>query len=521
VHNILEQSAVSYPEKVALVCGEQRYSYREINEKADALALLLVQKDLKPQDRVIIYLDNSVESIIGLFATLKAGGIFVIVNSSIKSRKLRFILNDTGARYLIAAITKKDTVYALDFDQLLLEQIIWVAPNGKEVDDAIRHQAIKRPLQIWLNTCFKGSIKSRTESINCDDDDLAALIYTSGSSGKPKGVMSAHYNVLAATQSINQYLQNRHDDIILNLLPLSFDYGLYQIFLAFIVGATVVLFESIWYPYQIIEILNKEKITGFPIVPTIAAILAKMKNLNAFDNRHVRYLTNTGDTLTFPLIEKLREIFPHAEIFSMYGLTECKRATYLPPAQITKRAGSVGIPIPNSQAFIVNSQGQEVGPNEVGELVVRGNHVMQGYWKSEHETKHLFRHGQHRSEALLFTNDLFKKDELGYLYFIGRKDDLLKIKGERVSPKEIECYLNSIKGIIQSAVVGIADDICGKSIAAYIVCHKDANIDVSNIRKLCKQDLEPHLIPQKIIMVDALPLTANRKVDKKRLIEMH
>ena len=223
--------------------------------------------------------------------------------------------------------------------------------------------------------------------------------------------MSAHCNVVAAATSIATYLENVEDDIILSALPLSFDYGLYQILMAFLFGGTVVLEKSFVYPYKILERLIQEKATGFPIVPTMLALLLQMEDLKKFDFSSLRYISNTAAALPVAHIKKLRKLFPHVDIYSMYGLSECKRVSYLPPKDIDRRSGSVGIPMPNEEVFVVDKNGNELDPGEIGELVVRGSNVMQGYWNAPEETALRFRPGKYRGEAMLYTGDLFKKDE--------------------------------------------------------------------------------------------------------------
>ena len=248
----------------------------------------------------------------------------------------------------------------------------------------------------------------------CIDLDLATIIYTSGSTGKPKGVMSAHCNMVAAASSIIQYLENVEDDIILNVLPLHFDYGLYQVLMAFLFGGTVVLETSFAYPYRIIERIVEERITGLPIVPTIAALLLQIKELDKFDFSHIRYITNTADVLPIACIRKMQNVFSHAKIFSMYGLTECKRVSYLPPEELDARPGSVGKPMPNVEAFIVNEMGQEVDKGVTGELVVCGPNVMQGYWNDPEETARYFARVENREKLYYTRGTCLRKTKRGF-----------------------------------------------------------------------------------------------------------
>jgi acyl-CoA synthetase (AMP-forming)/AMP-acid ligase II len=347
--------------------------------------------------------------------------------------------------------------------------------------------------------------------------DLATIIYTSGSTGEPKGVVSAHYNVVAAATSITTYLENREDDIVLNTLPLSFDYGLYQAFMAPLFGGTLVLDKSFVYPMKTIELLVREKVTGFPIVPTMAAILAQMETLAKYDLRSLRYITNTAAALHVSYIRRLQSQFPDVTIYSMYGLTECKRVSYLPPEELDRRPSSVGIAMPNEEVFILDEGGEEVGPGETGELVVRGSNVMQGYWNRPEETAKTFRPGRYRGEVFLYTGDLFKKDAEGFLYFVSRKDDMIKTKGERVSPKEIENALCSIPGVVEAAVLGVPDDILGQAIKVYLVAGPQTDLTADKVMKFCARNLEPFMVPKYVEFRESLPKSPSGKIDKKAL----
>ena len=518
VNHFLENSAARLPDKVALVCGDQRLTYREINQSANQLASELVDMGIRRQDRVVIFLDNSVESVISLFGILKAGAIFIILNPTMKSKKLNYILNDSGAQVLITHTSKLRVINKAIIDVPGLKHIICCQREQKQKSLLFKRPRSNLKRFVTWSSIFEHSKPFQTDNkVSSIDADLATIIYTSGSTGEPKGVMSAHYNVVAAAQSIIQYLENVEQDIILNVLPLSFDYGLYQVLMAFLFGGTVVLEKSFTYPYEIIEHLAQERVTGLPIVPTIAAILLRMKDLSRFDFSSLRYITNAGDALPVAYIRKLQAFSPHVRIYSMYGLTECKRVSYLSPDQLDLRPDSVGMPMPNVEVVIVNEQGQEVGIGDVGELVVRGSNVMQGYWNKPEETSQTFRPGRYRSEALLFTGDLFQRDEEGFLYFVARKDDLIKVKGERVSPKEIENVLCDMDGVLESALIGVPDEIFGQAIKAFIVKNRKSKLTEKEVMKYCVRNLEPFMFPKYIEFRDSLPRSANGKIDKKKL----
>ncbi len=519
VHEYLALSAKKFPDKAALICGKERWTYQSIDQYSDLLADILRDIGMKRHDRVAIFLDNSIESVISLYAVLKAGGTFVMVNNLIKAKKLSYILQDCGATMLITQTNKLHVVSAACNDFTNTCKIIWIG-NSSSIPRTLSACSL-----FWneifqnVNTMSELSQKKKNNGANCNIIalDLAALIYTSGSTADPKGVMSSHHNMISAAQSIIQYLKNTRKDIILNVLPLSFDYGLYQIIMSFMFGGTVILEKSFLYPIKVLEYIEKEKVTGFPILPTIAAFLLKMQNLHKFNFSSLRYMTNTGSALPEEHIRKLRALFPHVKLYSMYGLTECKRVSYLPPKELDQRISSVGKAMPNCEALIFNDEGKEVKPREVGELVIRGANVMCGYWHAPELTAKTFRKGNHLGETLLYTGDLFRKDEGGFLYFIGRKDDLIKTKGERVGPKEIENALCEIKGIIETAVIGVPDDILGQAIKAFIVLEPECGLTEKEILKYCSDRLEIFMIPKYIEFVEELPKTPNGKIDKKAL----
>ena len=517
VHEFLENSAARFPDKIALICDGQRWTYRQVNELSDRLAGAINAMGVSRRDRVVVFLENSAEAVISIFAILKAGAVFVLLNPCMKASKLNFILKDSGARMIVTDVAKASLVGEAMGDATDLEHVVWC--HGTTVP--VVELATSRPgltTSVLWSTVTDGPLGKRGRSpVHSIDVDLATIIYTSGSTGEPKGVVSAHYNVVAVATSITTYLKNREDDIILSTLPLAFDYGLYQIIMAFLFGGTVILEKSFGFPYKIIERLVQERVTGFPIVPTMVAILLQMEDLSRFDFSSLRYLTNTAAALPVPYIRKLQALFPHVTIFSMYGLTECKRVSYLPPEELDRRPSSVGIPIPNEEVFIMNDGGEEVGPGEVGELVVRGVNVMQGYWNRPEETARTFRPGRYRGETLLHTGDLFRRDEEGFLYFVARKDDMIKTRGERVSPKEVENALCAMSGVAEAAVIGVPDDILGQAIKVFIVCGKQGGVTRDDVLAHCAKNLEPFMVPKHVEFCDQLPKSPSGKIDKKLL----
>ncbi len=508
LEEFLEQSARLHPRKTAIVCGEQRIGYADLEVDANRLAHALIDRGLKCGDRVLIWLDNSIEAVTAVFAVLKAGGVFVMVNPTTKPHKLAYLLENAGAQMLFAPARRSAAVGQLRTATGQPQQVILVGEAPAAPSDR-RTVSYTRLLQEFA-AC---SLPPAKRAI---DIDLAALIYTSGSTGHPKGVMLTHLNMVSAATSITTYLENREDDIILNVLPLSFDYGLYQVLMAFRFGGTVVLEKSFTYPHAVLSTLEKERVTGFPLVPTMAAILLEL-DLSRYDTSSLRYVTNTGAALPTEHIRRLRQVWPHVRIYSMYGLTECKRVAYLPPEEIDRRPDSVGRAMPNTQVFIVDEQGQRVPPGEVGELVVRGANVMKGYWKSPQATADRLKPGPLPGEFVLYTGDLFRMDEEGFLYFVGRRDDIIKSRGEKVSPREVEDVLCRHPDVTQAAVVGVPEAVLGQAIHAFVTLAENAAADERELLRWCRRELEDYMVPQRIEIRDTLPRTPSGKVDKKQL----
>ncbi len=499
--NLLE-SARLFGDKEAVVSEGRRISYGGLLEASSRLARALQSAGLVAGDRVVIFMDNGIDAVVSIFGTWLAGGIIVVVNPQTKADKLAYLLADSGAKVLLAQ-EKLRRVF-----QRALEALPVEATRPVLITEA---GASNLTLEMILAQEGAGPTDPGTVAT-----DLAALIYTSGSTGNPKGVMVTHQNMTFTLGSLTEYLRLRGEDRILNLLPLAFDYGLYQLLMAVHLGATLVLEQGFGYPAVIEQRILEEAVTVFPGVPTVFTTLLARAEAREIRFPSVRTVTNTAAALAPDLVPGLQRMFPNALIFRMYGLTECKRVCYLEPEELAQRPESVGKAIPGTQTFLLDAEGRMLGPGGTGILHVRGPHVMVGYWNQPEKTAEMLRPGCHAADRVLCTHDLFRMDEEGYLYFVGRSDDIIKSRGEKVSPVEVENVLHGIPGVRDAAVVGVPDPVLGEAIRAYVAL-SDPALSAREIRRACQERLESFMVPGEIVFLPELPKTDTGKVRKKDL----
>ncbi len=505
VQHFLEYSAQRTPEKIALICEGRRHSYAEIEAMANRLANALRENGLKRGDRVILYLHNSVELVVGIFAVLKAEGVFVVINATTKKEKLVSLAGDCRPSALVLSSGQRELAEMVFAGAPSLRLVVFSGES--DLQDAPHAQPI-----LYFNE-VQQKYQASTPGCRSIDQDLACLIYTSGSSGKAKGVMSGHNNVVFAAASIITYLANRPDDIVINCLPLSFDYGLYQLLMVFKFGGTLVLERSFVYPAQALKLIETERVTGLPGVPTLLAILLKI-DLTQYDLSSLRYISNTAAALPVSHIKAIRQKFPGVTLYSMYGLTETKRTLYLPPEQLDIRPDSVGIAIPGTEVWIEDDAGNRLGPNQTGELVIRGGHVMRGYWENPEATAKRFRPAAQGCERYCYSGDLFKSDDDGFYYFVGRRDDIIKSRGEKVAPKEVEGVLYSLPDIVEAAVIGVPDPVLGEAIKAFVVLAGDSRLCEKDVLRHCRAHLEDFMVPQHVEIRKDLPKSSGGKILK-------
>jgi len=510
LHDLLTQAALRSPGVQAISAGGATLTYGRLGHDATAVAHSLRAAGVQAGDRVIVLSPNTITAAVGFWAVVMCGGVVVMISPGTPAHKLAWVLKDADAAGLItdeslvgvavaAGLTKLRAVVVAGPPSALAD--LSEVAHSVTLDDAV---AAGSPADDDL------PVRART--------DLAALVYTSGSSGDPKAVMVTHGNVDAAATAICSYLGLTCRDVLLCSLPLSFDYGLYQMIMSVLAGARLVLARSFDLPGQILNTIVREGVTVFPGVPSMFSMLAMLPSLERWDLTGVRTITSTGSALATKQVTWLRGAFPRAQIFSMYGLTECKRCTYLPPADLERKPGSVGVAIPGNQIWLVDAEDRVVAAGDVGELVVRGPTVMAGYWRRPQETARRLRPGPDPGEFVLYTGDLCRLDDDGYLYFVSRMDDVIKSRGEKVAPAEVEAALRSAPGVLEAAVVGRPDEVLGHAIHAFVVVDDRIQVTPAVLRAACRERLEPFMVPQVIEIVDTMPRTANGKIEKAALV---
>ncbi len=512
LHHFFDDTTHRLPDKVALICDGQRVTYAELDKRVDQLARMLRARGIERGERVALFLDNSLEMVVGVYAALRIGAVIMPVNPLTKHDKLTFVLNDARASALITSAAFSGVWASALAANASIRTCVVVADTGKDhsaselSDRCVRYPLPNAPI---LDVDFADHII---------DQDLAGIIYTSGSTGNPKGVMLTHLNMVSAARSVSGYLGLMQNDVILCALPLAFDYGLYQLLMAFKVGATLVLEHSFTFPIKVLERMSVERVTVFPGVPTMFSMLMNLKGLEKFDLASLRMITNTAAALSEEHIHRLRATFPQATLFSMYGLTECKRVSYLPPEQLDIRPTSVGRGMPNEEVWLVDDAGQRLPNGSTGELVVRGANVMRGYWENPIETAERLKPGPIAGEMVLYSGDHFRSDDEGWLYFVARRDDIIKSRGEKVSPREVENAIYSLDGVLDAVVVGVQDELLGEAIKAFVVQKDGYALTERDVIRHCLTRLENFMAPKYVEFVVELPKTDTGKIKRTGLI---
>ena len=502
-------SAAKNPTKTAIIAKSEEYSYFNLKESAERLSHHLVISGIKKGDRIAVYMNNSWQCVVAIYGITLAGAVFLIINPQTKADKLQYILNDSEAKTIISeGILNQELNKAIADPNYVREIIITGDVSKIKAESGINILKFEEIQEVT---------PAKKELPKIIPNDLAALIYTSGSTGFPKGVMMTHQSMVFTSWSLIEYLRLSEEDRIILLSPLAFDYGLYQLLMSVTIGGSLLVEQSFVFQSTIFRQIEKFKPTVFPGVPTIYAMMIASNKKSRLSFNCIKKITNTAAALPNEFIPELKKIFPNALIFKMYGLTECKRVCYLEPELVDLKPDSVGKAIPGTEVFLLSPEGNQVPPNERGILHIRGPHIMLGYWHKPDLSKEMLKAGDLPGERILCSNDWFKVDEDGFLYFLGRNDDIIKTRGEKVSPVEIENVIYKIEGVKEAAVIGIADEILGESICAFITTYGNILLSEKDIQKECTYKLENFMVPQKIIFLEEMPKSSNGKIDKKSL----
>ena len=512
IHDSIFETAARMPDAQALAYGGQRLNYAALAAMVRAVATCLLEQGLGAGDRVAVYMEKRIENVAAMFGAAAAGCVFVPINPLLKPDQVAYILADCNVRLLATTperLAQLDLVLARcpGLDAVLLSQ---GASTPAQPDAAPRRLDWPAAVADVIGPAPHRRI----------DTDVAAILYTSGSTGAPKGVVLSHRNMVAGATSVAGYLGVRTDDRILSVLPLSFDYGLSQLTTAFLCGACVVLMNHL-FAKDIVAMVASEGITGLAAVPPLWIALARL----AWPaDCTLRFVTNSGGAMPVVTVESLRTALPRTEIFLMYGLTEAFRSTYLPPEQVARRPDSIGQAIPNAEILVVRPDGTPCEADEPGELVHRGALVALGYWNDPVRTAQRFRPAPGQDAALplaelaVWSGDTVRRDAEGYLYFIGRADDMIKVSGYRISPTEIEAVMHATGLLAEVAAFGVDHPELGQAIVVVAVAAEPSAVDEAALLAECKRRLPAYMVPTRVdLRAETLPRNPNGKIDRNLL----
>ena len=513
-------TAQQTPQAIALTSAGSNLTYSDLSASVSLFASGLLRLELKRSERVAIYLEKRFETVIASFGAPAAGTVFVPINPLLKPEQVAFILRDCNVRLLVTSPERL----------ALLKEVLADCPD-------LQHVVVTDSAAVVSDLSWKGGsgVVSWSDFIDGPvrpghrviDTDMAAILYTSGSTGKPKGVVLSHRNMVAGAKSVASYIENNAQDTLLAALPLSFDAGFSQLTTAFHTGARVVLLNYLM-PRDVLKAMEREKVTGLTAVPPLYIQLAQLEWPAAI-NDHLRYFANTGGRMPGETLALLRKRVPNAKPFLMYGLTEAFRSTYLPPEEVDRRPDSIGKAIPNAEILVLRDDGSPCAPDESGELVHRGALVGMGYWNDAEKTAERYKllapdaPGRHAGlqlpEYAVFSGDTVRMDAEGFLYFIGRRDEMMKTSGYRVSPTEVEEILYATKLVGECVAFGVDHPVLGHAIHIIATCSIPAwEKGVNDILSECRARMPAYMVPAGIEIVEGpLPRNPNGKIDRKLL----
>jgi acyl-CoA ligase (AMP-forming) (exosortase A-associated) len=509
LHHLLEEGAVRFGDRPALSHGDLTLDYDSAWDRAWRTGAVLAGLGVVRGDRVAVYLDKRPDTVAAIFGASVAAAVFVPVNPALKGSQVAYILRDCDVRVLVTTRQRWESVHDDAKGCRELAHVVLVDAEPGEVPDA--DEVVVHDLQTLL-----AAVEAPPPASRAIDADTAAILYTSGSTGRPKGVVLSHRNLLVGAESVASYLGNHGEDVILAALPLSFDAGLSQVTTAFASGAHVVLVNYLL-ARDVVRLCARHRVTGLTCVPPLWIQLAAA-DWPAEATTSLRYFANTGGRMPRATLARLREIFPQASPFLMYGLTEAFRSTFLDPAEVDRRPDSIGKAIPDAEILVVRPDGTPCAPGEEGELVHRGALVAQGYWGDAARTAERFRPvpggpGWRTPELAVWSGDRVVADEEGFLYFVGRTDDMIKTSGYRVSPTEIEEVAYDSGLVRDAAALGIPDEALGHRVVV-VVSPANDGFDAEALLAVFRRQLPRYMVPAEVVVRAELPRSPNGKFDR-------
>jgi len=520
LHHLISFTTSRHPRAPALSAGGETLDYQALDRSVSGFAGGLFTLGLRRAERVGIYLDKRPETVIACFGASAAGGVFVPLNPLLKPEQVAYILRDCNVAVLVTSPERYAILLDVLGDCRDLRHIVLTGDSAPLPNEPVR--GVHR----WSSVAVAGDQRG----YRVIDTDMAAILYTSGSTGRPKGVVLSHRNMVAGAKSVASYLENDSNDVLLAALPLSFDAGFSQLTTAFFSGAKVALLNYLL-PRDVINALVSEGVTGLTAVPPLYIQLVQLDWPKVISER-LRYFANTGGRMPLETLKLLRSRLPRTKTYLMYGLTEAFRSTYLPPEEVDRRPDSIGKAIPNAEIMVLRPDGTPCATNEPGELVHRGALVGMGYWNDPEKTAERYKplpvgvggreRGMVLPELAVFSGDTVRMDDEGFLYFIGRKDEMIKTSGYRVSPTEVEEALYATKLVAEVAAFGVDHPTLGQSIVVMATPPGGDALDVNRLMTECRQHLPAYMVPAKIVACQApLPRNPNGKIDRKTLASLY
>jgi acyl-CoA ligase (AMP-forming) (exosortase A-associated) len=510
LHDLLRNSVERDPSRVAIVDGDAEYTYEDLDRQSGALCAALQEAGVERGDRVGVYMEKSWEAIVAMLGASRAGAAYVNINPLFKAPQVAYVAHDCDIRVMIGDSAKLDDLEA------------GTVPGTAFYRGEPPHEAVAGTLANLAGVLSNGDAPAEERQVS--EVDLGTILYTSGSTGMPKGVATSQRNIVVGAQIVSSYLENTSQDRILSALPLNFDAGMSQFTTALRVGATLVLQRS-RLPGDLTRGLRRHEITGVTGVPPLWALLLRSsKAIEEDPLRNLRYIANTGGRIPQANLDELRRLLEPVgtKIYLMYGLTEAFRSTYLPPEEIERGSSCIGKAIPNTEILVINKEGRECVSEEPGELVHRGPTVAMGYWGNEEATRKAYRPNPLAPPELLgvervvYSGDTVRRDKEDYLYFIGREDAMIKSQGYRLSPEEVENLLIGSGLVHEACAFGVEDPEVGQLVMA-VVSLKDGAAENARerVREHVIKNGPPYMVPKEIFVLDELPKTGSGKIDRK------